>query len=258
MRCPGSFAPTCDEPREHLERAIVLADAPVEVGEAGEDLLVALAAGLELGEELQRARAVAALHERLALLEDELRVVRGRADERLVLGDRLVELALRLEDADHLEAEIDVLRVDRERLLVGLEGLRAVAGLLVESAEEREALKVVRVLVLDLLDEDRELLIGAVDLGDGLVDLGANGGLLAGGLERLLQRGERLLVLVRLRLRLAEVLQRRRERAVVAGCAALTRSLNSASALSYSARWKSSRASSPFTGRLVGCALTSC
>ena len=61
----------------------------------------------------------------------------------------------------------------RERALVRLDGLGAVARLLVERAQEREAREVVRVLVLELLDEHRQLLVGAVDLGDDLVDLGA-------------------------------------------------------------------------------------
>jgi hypothetical protein len=161
-------------------------------------------------------RAIAALKERIALLEDELRVVRGGADERLVLDDRLVELALRLQDADHLEPQIDVLRVDRERLLVRVQRLAGVARLLIEGAEEGEALEVARVLVLDLLDQDGQLLIGTIDLGDGLVDLGADRGFLSGRGERLLEGGERLGVLVGLRLRLAEVLERGRERAVVA------------------------------------------
>ncbi len=94
---------------------------------------------------------------------------------------------------------------------------RRVAGLLVERAEKTQPREIAGVLVLELLDEDGELLVGAIDLGDGLVDLGAHGRLLPGDGEGVLERRERLFVLVRLGLRFPEVFERGRERAVVAG-----------------------------------------
>ena len=58
--------------------------------------------------------------------------------------------------------------------------LRRVARLLVEPAQQREAREVARVLVLELLHELGQPLVGAVDLGDDLVDLRAQRALLAG------------------------------------------------------------------------------
>src|SRR5262249_17318932 len=100
------------------ERLLALADPSVKVGQAREHLFVRGRAALELAEDLQRAGAVPSLHERFALLEDELRIVRRRADESFVLGDGLVELPLRLQEADQLEAKVDVSRILGERLLV--------------------------------------------------------------------------------------------------------------------------------------------
>jgi hypothetical protein len=212
----GVVRPDRRQTCQHFQRALVFTDAAVEIRQAREHLFVALPARLELGQELERARAIASLHERFALLEHELRIVRCRADERFVFGDRLVDLALGLQHADHLEPQIDVLRVDRERPRVRLERACAVARLFVKRAEEGEPREVRRVLVFDLFDEHGQLLIGAIDLGDGFVDLRAHGRFLPGGREGLLESGDGFLVLVRLRLGLPEIFQRRSERAVVA------------------------------------------
>ena len=176
-----------------------------------------MGAHLELAHKPQGPGAVAALHQGGALLEDELRVVRRGANQALVLGDGLIEVAVRLQQADHTQPQVDLPRADRERAPEGLDGLRAVSRLLVQGPEQGQARKIARMLVLELLDEHRELLVGPVDLRDDLVDLGAKGGLRPRRGERSLQRGERLLVLVSLRLCAAELLERGRERPVVAG-----------------------------------------
>ena len=130
--------------------------------------------------------------------------------------DRLIEIAVGLQEANHPQAEIDLPRVDGERALERLDRLGPVAGLLVERAEERQPREVRRVLVLELLHEHRELLVGAVDLRDDLVDLGAQRGLGARRGEGLLEGRQRGGVLVSLRLGASELLERGGERAVVA------------------------------------------
>ncbi len=77
---PGVARAARGEALQHLERALAVADARVEVGHARQRLLVGPGARLELRDELHRAGAVASLQKRLALLEDELRVVRARRE----------------------------------------------------------------------------------------------------------------------------------------------------------------------------------
>ena len=206
------------EPLQHLERLVLLADAPIEVGDAREDLFVARRrAPRAFGHELHGPRAVPALHERVALFEHERRVVRRCLDEPFVLGDGFVQITVRLKQANHPEADVDLPRADGERLLVRVDGLLRVARLFVEAAEQREAREVGRVLVLELLHELGQALVGAVDLGDDLVDLGPQRALLPRHGERPLERRQRRGVLVRLGLRVPQLLQRGRERAVVPG-----------------------------------------
>jgi hypothetical protein len=76
--------------------------------------------------------------------------------------------------------------LEGERALVGVDGPRGVARLFVEAAQQGEPREVAGVLVLELLDQLGQALVGPVDLGDDLVDLRAQGALLAGQGERLL------------------------------------------------------------------------
>ena len=102
-------SPLCARRCSTCERLVVLADARVEVGDARRAPPRRCPPRASSSRhELQRARAVAALEQRLALLEDELRVVRRGADEAVVLGDGLVEVAVGLEQADHAQAQVDL------------------------------------------------------------------------------------------------------------------------------------------------------
>ena len=87
----------------------------------------------------------------------------------------------------------------------------------VEGTQQSQAREVTGVRLLELLHEEREGLLGAVDIRDRLVDLGADGGSRTGHGERLVERCEGLCVLVLLREGAPEVLQGRRKRTVVAG-----------------------------------------
>ena len=96
---------------------------------------------------------------------------------------------------------------------IGLLGCGTVGGgviqLLAANAEYLASrvgapLEVARVLVLQLLHELGQALIGAVDLGDDLVHLGPQGALTARGGEGALERRDRVGVLVGLGLRATE------------------------------------------------------
>ena len=91
------------QPLEQGQAAIALADALVEVDERGERLFVVARARFEPRQLGHGARAFAALDQRLGQPKDEVRVARRGADQRLVLADGLVELALHLEQVHDLE-----------------------------------------------------------------------------------------------------------------------------------------------------------
>ncbi len=204
---PGVGARRQRQPLQDLERAVVLPDSSVKICDAGEDLLVAVRARLEVRHELERTRVVAALQERVALFEDELGIVGSGADEPLVLQDGPIEVTVRLQEADHPQAHVHLARVQSECALVRCDRLVAVARLFVERCQKGQPRVVVRVLILEILHEHRQLLVSPVDLRDDVVDLSAQGALGAGRREGPLQRGQRVAVFVRLRLSEAELLK---------------------------------------------------
>ncbi len=94
---PRIPARTLREALQDLQRSFPISDSRVEVGNARQDFLVGRSARLEVHHELQRAGTIAALQERLALLEYELRVVRRRPNQPFVFADGRVELSVCLQ-----------------------------------------------------------------------------------------------------------------------------------------------------------------
>ncbi|EYF00277.1 Hypothetical protein CAP_1006 [Chondromyces apiculatus DSM 436] len=206
-------------PREllqHPERPVLLLHPLVEIGHGREQLRLRRDPRLQLREQLQRLRPVAALDERLAQLEHEVRVARRRLDEQLVLLDRRLQLTGRLEQVHQPEARIDVLRVDPERLPVDGHRPGHVPGFLVERPHRGEPLEVLPGLRFEQGDQLGELALRAEGVGHDQEDLGPQPARPAGDGERALQHLQRLQRLLLLRERLPEVTQRRRQRPVVA------------------------------------------
>jgi hypothetical protein len=100
-----------------------------------------------------RAREWSPSAEGLTSSRDELGIVGGGADQSLVLGDGFVEIAVRLQEPYHPKPETDLPRAERQGALVDLDRSGAVSRLLVQAAQQPETSEVVRVLVLQLLDE---------------------------------------------------------------------------------------------------------
>ena len=146
------------------QRALLLADARVKIRDAREDLVVARGTRFDL-HQLEGARVVPTLHQCVTLLEHERGVVRRGANEALVLRDRRVDVAALLQKVDHAQSQIDLTRVDRERTTVRRDGLHAVARLFVERAEKREPREVGDVLLLELLHQVGQPLLGPIHLG---------------------------------------------------------------------------------------------
>ena len=180
---PRVPAPLLRETLEHAQGSALLSDAPIEVRESREHVLVASCARFEVGHQRQSAGSVAPLKERFTLLEDKLGAVGRRPNQPRVLGNRAIELTVGLEQAHHANTQLDLSRVDRERTPIRGDGASAVTRLFVEASQKRQACEVARVLAFDLLDEHGHFLISAVQVRDRLVDLRTKRALLPRDLE---------------------------------------------------------------------------